>query len=233
MNEHKTQKPKKKKGNPITAVAALVFIALAVALVILTAQYYRLTDRLADQYTPNTKETVFETKGMETGSAPETETELQEEPVSEKDTNRETETRSIQEEALATPETMEENETAHMTSRDPETAAVPRQTETEQESGAGIRQEATVSQALAYQASDLTIAEIPNSLYGKFKNPEDLRTSLFSWLEGNGLLGDFYCTCSYEYEEDGDLFEFTLVFSAFSVRVTYSSGMDQYSFVLI
>ncbi len=252
--EKKEPKRKGRKGNAVALIAVLVALALAAALVILVMQYYQLTDSLADRQS-NTQ--VTETR--ETKEEPETEASVTE-PETDQEETTQTETKPGTEVLGDHPEEGAGNEYLEPAPEegtgndhpDPspvagtlenhpesvlesETAAGP---ETESETASSSVETAAPNAPLpaaqpAYQATDLTIADIPNSLYEQFQDPEELRSALFDWLTQNGFTEALDCTCSYEYEEDGELLKFTLQFSGFAVEATYSTSSNQYSFVLI
>lgn len=134
----------------------------------------------------------------------------------------------IQEETqpVTQPVIQTETQPASQLAIQPETQPV---TQPSAQSNAGVTPETVQT---VPTAKELTIADIPNSLYAKLKNPEELRNTLFSWLENRGASNYLYCSCDYDYRENGDTLIFLLRFSGFNVEVTYNTAGNVYSYGL-
>lgn len=234
MKNQKNGRPGKHiQSSIIITILMMILIACIFALGILVIQYHQLTDdviylfRKAETEMSVSMDTEMETE-METTFASElkaeTEAESKESEASSSDTEetiitqeQETEGRSRQTETEKLIEELQID-------RQPE-PAIEHQNQVQAET-----QPSTQPAQVVHTAQELTIADIPNSLYGKLKNPEKLRTSLFAWLDSQGASDYLYCTCDYEYTEDGQVIVFILRFQSFNVEVSYNIVGDTYSF---
>ena len=226
-------KNKKKKPDLLVTILSIALIAFVIVFFIMAVQYYKLTNSLMEVRQIQQTEQV----GMETGES-ETSTE---DVVSGVDTEENTK-KETKEETIRTTENGTEKQTVTETvaesgseteseTAEPEISTPETESETEQPVviQTETSQPETQSVPVVHQASELTIQDIPNSLYARLQNPEELRTTLFQWLQSQGS-DALDCVCDYDYTEDEGNLYFILHFDGFSVEVIYSVAGNTYSY---
>lgn len=248
------QKSPKKKRDTVTLVLTLLLAAAIVILVIVIGQYYRLTKSMMEvnkklyvmESTAETEQTEKELLTEEEHSEKQTETvkettvqEYEEETgenISESSSHEVSKPRDSDiSPGEAQPQeretTVKEDRFSEREAQPVEQRASLQETSdapTEPPSGPTY-QSPPVPASQEHTASELTIADIPNSLYAQFENPEELRNTLFQWLLSQGI-NALECTCDYDYTDDGQYLYFTLHFNGFSVTATYSPAGNAYSY---